>query len=44
MFHFTHFFAHNTIVLQYLYNRHQCNTDDGKQAMGEKLRHVQMSR
>jgi len=25
-------------------NRHQHNTDDGGQAMGEELRHVQMSR
>ena len=25
-------------------NRHQHNTDDGRQAMGEETRHVQMSR
>jgi len=25
-------------------NRHQHNTDDGGQAMGEEMRHVQMSR
>ena len=25
-------------------NRHQRNTDDGGQAMGEEMRHVQMSR
>jgi len=25
-------------------NKHQHNTDDGGQAMGEKMRHVQMSR
>jgi len=25
-------------------NRHQHNTDDGRQAMGEKIRHVQTSR
>jgi len=25
-------------------NRHQHNTDDGRQAMGEEMRHVQMSR
>jgi len=25
-------------------NRHQHNTDDGMQAMGEEMRHVQMSR
>jgi len=27
-----------TIVLQYVHNRHQCNTGDGGQAMGEELR------
>jgi len=26
------------------HNRHQHNTDDGGQAMGEEMRHVQMSR
>ena len=25
-------------------NRHQHNTDDGRQAVGEEMRHVQMSR
>ena len=25
-------------------NRHQHNTDDGGQAMGEEMRHVQMSK
>jgi len=25
-------------------NRHQHNTDDGEHAMGEEMRHVQMSR
>jgi len=25
-------------------NRHQHNTDDGGQAMGEEMRHIQMSR
>jgi len=25
-------------------NRHQHNTDDGRQAMGEEMRHVQMRR
>ena len=25
-------------------NRHQHNTDDGGQAVGEEMRHVQMSR
>ena len=25
-------------------NRHQRNTDDGSQAMGEEMRHVQMNR
>jgi len=25
-------------------NRHQHNTDDGRQTMGEEMRHVQMSR
>ena len=25
-------------------NRHQHNTDDGRQAMGEEIRHVQISR
>jgi len=37
---------HCTIVLQYIQNKHQHNTDDGRQAIGEELRyiHVQMSR
>jgi len=26
------------------HNRHQHNTDDGGQAMGEEIRHVQMNR
>jgi len=26
------------------HNRHQHNTDDGGQGMGEEMRHVQMSR
>jgi len=26
------------------HNRHQHNTDDGEQAMGEELGHVQMSK
>jgi len=30
--------------IQYIYSRHQHNTDDDGQAMGEELRHVQMSR
>jgi len=31
-------------MLNQIYNRHQRSTNDGGQAMGEKLRHVQMSR
>jgi len=33
-----------TQMLNQIHNRHQHNTDDGGQAMGEELRHVQMSR
>jgi len=32
------------IKTQYIHNRHQHNTDDGGQAMGEESIHVQMSR
>jgi len=30
--------------IQKKHSRHQHNTDDGGQAMGEEMRHVQMSR
>jgi len=31
-------------MLAHIHNDHSHNTDDGGQAMGEELRHVQMSR
>jgi len=34
--------VYKTIVLYYIQNIHQHNTDDCGQAMGEKLRQVQM--
>jgi len=34
--------VYKTIVLQYMHNIHQRDTDDGGQAIGEELRNVQM--
>jgi len=31
-------------MLNHIYNNHSHNTDDSEQAVGEKLRHMQMSR
>jgi len=35
--------VYKKVVSYYIHNTHQRNTDDGGQAMGEELRHVQMS-
>jgi len=36
-------FARTFRLQQYIHNIHQCNTDDGGQAVDEELRHVQVS-